>query len=70
MRPELPETRAIRILNLVEMLNPDRIVGETGRKELEGFGLGPKLREFTVIWQELKRDAETRAEQLKRMMRN
>lgn len=70
MRPELPATRAIRILNLVEMLNPDRIIGETGKKELEGFGLGPKLRELTIIWQELKRDAETRAEQLKRMMRN
>ncbi|GEM_PF-2627734 len=51
MRPDLPESRAIRVLNLVDMLNPDRIIGEPGKKELEGFGLGPKLRELIIIWQ-------------------
>ena len=67
MRPELPETRFMRVLNLIDMLNPDRIIGESGKKELDGFGLGPKLREFCAIWQEMKRDAENRIVLLKKM---
>jgi len=67
MKPELPETRFMRVLNLIDMLNPDRVIGESGKKELDGFGLGPKLREFCSIWQEMKRDAENRIGLLKKM---
>lgn len=68
MRPELPEVRFMRVLNLIEMLNPDRIIGEFGKRDLEGFGLGLKFKEFCTIWRELKRDAQTRGEQLKKML--